>query len=254
MSSGRTISWMFCFLPLNDIMMLVLTCCKTLTTQWCTKWATFSAICGRLNSSQSYLRWNKPQEMLNTKHSLASVATFSMFPIKLLLITAAEMSMPDAQRCWQDIPCFWRTGMFYPFPITHVDSLILNWKYTLKSQDTHRLQKFQNISKWKKHLTAWISVSRIRVCCVAFAQVVAHHGMLWVLIVYSVSINCNTPPSVRQGEHSSLCPSPPRTQKVSWTLAQINVTSVPAGVVSGSTGRRGQARLCPTGAACGSVS
>lgn len=40
-----------------------------------------------------------------------------------------------------------------------------------------------------------------------------------------------------------LCPPPPPprpgTSKVSWTPAQINVTSDPAGVVSGSAGQRG---------------
>lgn len=46
-------------------------------------------------------------------------------------------------------------------------------------------------------------------------------------------------------EHGSLChppanPPPPQgTSKVSWTSAQINVTSDPAGVVSGSAGQRG---------------
>lgn len=89
---------------------------------------------------------------------------------------------------------------------------------------------------------------------VASAHRVAHRGTLRVLIVYSMSIDCNTSPSVCQVEHNSLCSSPPRTQKVSWTPAQTNVTRVPAGVVSGSTGRRKQARLCPTRAACGSVS
>lgn len=121
------------------------------------------------------------------------------FLLNCFLISAAEMSMPDAPRCWQDILRFWRAGMFYPSPITHVEWLILNWKYTLKSWYTHRLQKFQNINKWKKHLTAWISVSRSWVRWVAFAQGVARRGMLWVLIVYSVSINCNTPSSICQG-------------------------------------------------------
>lgn len=66
--------------------------------------------------------------------------------------------------------------------------------------------------------------------------------------------NCNTLSSVRQVERSAVCPSAPRIEKVSWTEAQINVASDPAGLVSGSTGQWGQACLCPTGAACGSVS
>lgn len=37
---------------------------------------------------------------------------------------------------------------------------------------------------------------------------------------------------------------------MSWSKAQINVTFDPAGVVSGSTGQRGQTRLCPAGAVC----
>lgn len=147
---------------------------------------------------------------------------------------------------------FWRTGMFYPFPITRVDSLILNWKYTLKSRDTQiaKNSKHQQMGKTLKQPGSVYPES----IGWPFAPGVAHRGMLWVLIVYSMSINCNTLSSVSQVEHSPPCPSPPRTQKVSWTAAQINVTSVPAGVVSESTGRRGQARLCPTVAACGSVS
>lgn len=66
--------------------------------------------------------------------------------------------------------------------------------------------------------------------------------------------DCTSHFSVRQVEHSPPQPSPPRKSKVSWTKAQINVTFDPAGLVSGSTGQRRQARLCPEGAVCGSVS
>lgn len=117
--------------------------------QWCIKWSICSAICRRWNSQKlSCLRWNKPQETRITKCSPDS--HFLCFLLNCFLITAAEMSMPDAPRCWQDIPRFWRTGMFYPFPITHVDSLILNWKYTLKSRDTHRLQKMSKHQQMEK--------------------------------------------------------------------------------------------------------
>lgn len=93
--SSKMVSWMFYFLVLNDAMLVVLTCsdCSTTSTK------TFSIICWRLNP-QPCLRWSSPCFLFNR-----------------LLITAAEMSMPDALRCWQDIPRFWRTGMFYPFPI-----------------------------------------------------------------------------------------------------------------------------------------
>lgn len=82
-------------------------------------------------------------EMNHKRYSLGS-ALWPHSPCFLLncfLTTAAEMSMADALRCWQDIPHFWRTGMFYPFPITHVESLILNWKCTW-NPGTHRLRKF----------------------------------------------------------------------------------------------------------------
>lgn len=71
--------------------------------------------------------------------------------------------------------------------------------------------------------------------------------MLWLLIVYSASVNCNATLSVFQGERRSLCPQHPGTQKVSWTPARINLLSVP-----GSPGLRRKARLCPAGAACAS--
>lgn len=45
-----------------------------------------------------------------------------MLSIKSLLITPAEMSLPDEARCWQDVPAV--EGLFYPFPITCLDSLI----------------------------------------------------------------------------------------------------------------------------------
>lgn len=51
-------------------------------------------------------------EIKHKRHSLKVLC----FLFDQILITAAEMSMPDALRCWQDIPRFWRTGMFYPFP------------------------------------------------------------------------------------------------------------------------------------------
>lgn len=97
-------------------------------------------------------------------------------------------------------------------------------------------RNFQNINKWEKHLRTTISLSRTRVRWVAFARGVAQAWhVMSVDYVQCVCINCNTPSSVRC---SSPC-APPGTQKVSWSPAQINVPSVPAGVVSGSPGRRG---------------
>lgn len=103
------------------------------------------------------------------------------------------------------MPRLWGTGMFYPFPVTLVDSLILNWKYTLKSKGRHT-HPCTHIDKWKKkHSTAWFSVSRSQVSWVAFAQGVAHRG---VLIVYSMRIIVTPTPllSVHQVEHSTRCP------------------------------------------------
>lgn len=37
---------------------------------------------------------------------ISLAATFGHIHINRFLITAAEMSMPDASRCWQDIPSF----------------------------------------------------------------------------------------------------------------------------------------------------
>lgn len=189
--------------------------------------------------------------------SLSLVAMFSMFPIKLFLITAAEMSMPDALRWWQDIPRFLKDVDV--LPISHHPCGLADIKLKIHIENSGHTQIAENLktsTNGKKiiSMNVYTQLSTNKVLWVAFAQGVAHLGMLWVLIVYSVSINCNTDSSIRQGEHSSLCSSPPRTQKVSWTPAQINVPRVPAGVVSGSPGRWGQAGLCPTGAACDLVS
>lgn len=153
--------------------------------------------------------------------------------------------MTDAPSRWQDIPCVLEKGDV--LPISHRPCGITDIKLKIHIEILGHTDCTNFKTATTVCLQKWI-------CWVAFAQRVAHHGILWVAIVYNVSINCNTPSSVRQREHSSLRPSPPRTQKVSWTPAQINVPSVPAGFVSGSPGWWGQARLCPTGAACGSVS
>lgn len=88
---------------------------------------------------------------------------------------------------------------------------------------------------------------------------VPHSGCL---VECSLSLIVPTLPPLFAKWNITLCaalpPAPPPPQgtlKVSWTAAQINVTSDPAGVVSGSAGQcGGQAHLCPTEAACGSVS
>ena len=150
------------------------------------------------------------------------------------------MSMADAPRCWQDIPCFWR--MFYPFP--HLESLIL--KYTKIHVEIRGHTDCMNLpaSSPAGECVGWPLLG-------GWPTMASYE--CWLCTMW-VSIVTTPPPLFRQREHSSLHPSPPRTQKVSWTPAQINVPSVPAGVGSGSPGRWGQARLCPTGAACGLVS
>lgn len=105
----------------------------------------------------------------------------------------------------------------------------------IKSKTTTQKAR-KNINTWKEHSTTPISVSGVR--WVAFARGWARRGTLWMLIVYSVSMHCNTPNYVCQGEHSPPSCSPSRTQKVSWPLARVNALLVPAGVVSGSKQNR----------------
>lgn len=65
------------------------------------------------------------------------------------------------------------------------------------------------------------------------------------LVESSVSLIVPTLPPLFAKWNMALCatlpptPRPQGTSKVSWTSAQINVTSDPAGVVSGSAGQRG---------------
>lgn len=171
----------------------------------------------------------KPQMMLIIGLSIGSVTTFFVFPIKLPFNHCCRNAYARCAEVLAEHSLFLKDmdvlPIFHPY---------IKLKIHLEIPGhTHR--EFQNINKWRKHFTAWISVPGRQIHWVAFRGV-AQHGVLWVLIVCSVSINCNTPSSLRQGEHNSLCLSPSRTQKVSWTLAQINVLSAPAGVVSGSPG------------------
>lgn len=180
--------------------------------------------------------------MLDVKCSPGFVATFCVFPIKLLFNHRGRNVYGRRTEVLAGHTLFLKDEDV--LPISHHPCGIIDIKLKIHigfqgDTHTHRLHTLKNINKWKKHSTGQISVSRSWVRWVAFARRVALRGMLWMLIVYSMSINCNTPSSVRQSEHSSLHPSPPRTQKVSWTAAQINAPSVPAGVVSGSPGRRG---------------
>lgn len=76
----------------------------------------------------------------------------------------------------------------------------------------------------------------------------AHRAIFWLFGRTQSESHCaHLASTVRQVEHGSLChppanpppPLPQGTSKVSWTAAQINLTSDPAGVVSGSAGQRG---------------
>lgn len=105
------------------------------------------------------------------------------------------------------------------------------------------MEMFINTNNWKEHFTASSSVSTrqghwVAVCSWGGPPRHILGGFAWI----QCECHCaDCPPS---GTWLPVPPScqprpPPGTPKVSWTTAQINVTSDPAGVVSGSAGQRG---------------
>lgn len=116
-----------------------------------------------------------------------------------VLITAAEMSLPDAgDKMLAGHPPITRDGDV--LPISRHPCRLTDIKLK-RHPCTH-------INKWKKkHLTAWFSVPRSQVNWVASARGVAQRD---VLIVYSMRVIVTPTPllSVHQVEHSPLCPPP----------------------------------------------
>lgn len=133
------------------------------------KSSTFSAIRGRLNSC------HVSGDMNHKRRSLRS----ALFPIELNFNHCCRNVYARCTKVLAGHPSFLKDRDV--LPISHHPCGLADIKLKIHIEipgHTHRLQKFQNINKWKKHLTAWICVSRSRVHWVAFAQGVAHRGML----------------------------------------------------------------------------
>lgn len=163
--------------------------------------------------------------------------------VALLSIGAPEMCMADERRCWQDIAHLWRTGMLYPFPTTCVNAAIINPKRTLKSQDTCKKMFFKRHQQIGKTFN---STNRsVESVGWPFARGVAHVGSV------DVSINCSAcwrtwpppPPPHIQGHRRWAGRRPVSTCR----LFQL-------GLCQDLLGGAEQARIYPTGAACGSLS
>lgn len=138
---------------------------------------------------------------------------------------------------------FSRTGMFYPS--AEELALTLNCKCTLKIPGT-RIEMSINTNNWKEHFTACFSVSTRQGHWVAFRSgggpprriLAVWLNPVWVSL-YPPCLHCS-PSGTWLSVPPPSPPHPPQgTSKVSWTSAQINVTSDPAGVVSGPAGQRG---------------
>lgn len=153
---------------------------------------------------------------------------------------------------------FSRTGMFYPSAAEL--ALTSNCKCTLKIPGT-RIEMFINTNNWKEHFTACFSVSTRQGHWVAFRSgggpprhiLAVWLNPVWVSL-YPPCLHCS-PSGTWLSVPPSRQPSPPgdfegeldvgpdkRNIWSSWGCVRI---CSPAG---------GQARLCPTEAACGSVS
>lgn len=163
-----------------------------------------------------------------------------------ILSTAAEKSMPDKKRCWQDIHVkdFWRTNMFYPFPLSLTHTASSNWKSTLKSR-THTHTDRNKQQQVEKHL----NISEFPVSARplgGLTQGVAMAAPYYELDCAWVFVSVGLPRSLLAKGNIG-APLASGTQKVSWSRAQVNAQCVPAGVVSASPGQLGQAPLCPPG-------
>lgn len=131
---------------------------------------------------------------------------------------------------------FSRTAVFYP------SAAETELQMHVKIPET-RMEMFINTNNWKEHFTASSSVSTRQGHWVALGPDGGPPRRIpGVSLASSVSVivfRCS------QVERGSLChplanpATLPGTSKVSWTRAQINQRSDPAGVVSGSAGQRG---------------
>lgn len=111
----------------------------------------------------------KPQMMLITVLSIGSVTTFFVFPIKLLFNHCCRNVYARCTEVLAEHSLFLKDRDV--LPISHQPCTLTYIKLKIHPEipgHTHRLQKFQNINKWRKHLTAWISVSRSQIHWVAF--------------------------------------------------------------------------------------
>lgn len=148
-----------------------------------------------------------------------------MLSESLSSVTAAEMSLPDDQRCWQDIFHLWRPWMLYPFP--HQRCELGDNKLKRHAEILGRIAKIKKHQQMRKTFpesAGWPSLE-------GWPNVAPYECWLWVSIVTPAGPRPVSTCCLRQ--FSWVVRNKPRLCLTGAILKRVIITSV-IGVLTGS--------------------